>query len=238
MTTRRKLAIVGRGKMGRAVELLAPERGWEVVATIGSEENRDGGGISRESLRGAEVVVEFTNPAAAVPNVRAAVEAGCPIVVGTTGWLEQLPALRNWVEHKKGSVLAAANFSIGVNAFAEIVAFAAGLLGAVGGFDAHLVETHHAAKKDAPSGTALTLRQAAAGWPKEIPITSVRTGYVPGTHELIFDAPFETVRLTHVARDRRVFAEGALTAAAWLPGRVGVYSMRDVLRSSARAGQP
>lgn len=238
MTTRRKLAVVGRGKMGRAVELLAPERGWEVVASIGSEENRGGAGISRESLRGAEVVVEFTNPEAAMPNVRAAVEAGCPIVVGTTGWLEQLPALREWVEERKGSVLAAANFSIGVNAFAEIVAFASGLLGAVGGFDAHLVETHHAAKKDAPSGTALTLRGAAAGWPKEIPITSVRTGYVPGTHELIFDAPFETVRLTHVARDRRVFAEGALTAAAWLPGRVGVYSMRDVLRSSGTTGQP
>jgi 4-hydroxy-tetrahydrodipicolinate reductase len=229
MTARRKLAIVGLGKMGQAVAALAPERGWEIVAQIGAEQNREGAGITRESLRGADVAVEFTVPSAAVPNVRAAVEAGCPIVIGTTGWHDQLPSLAEWVRARRGAVLAAANFSVGVNAFAEIVAFASRLLGGVGGFDAHLIETHHAAKKDAPSGTAQTLRQAASAWPKEIPITSVRTGYVPGTHELICDAPFETIRLTHTARDRRVFAEGALTAAAWLPGRVGVFSMRDVL---------
>lgn len=236
-TTRRKLAIVGLGKMGRAVEQLAPGRGWDVVARIGGDDNRQGGGITRESLRGADVAIEFTTPAAAVPNVKAAVEAGCPIVVGTTGWLDQLPPLTDWVIEHGGAVLAAPNFSVGVNAFAEIVAFAARLLSGVGGFDAHLVETHHAAKKDAPSGTAVTLRDAASTWPKEIPITSVRTGYVPGTHELIFDAPFETIRLTHSARDRRVFAEGALTAAAWLPGRVGVFSMRDVLGAPRASGE-
>ena len=234
--TLRKLALVGLGKMGRAVEQLAPERGWDVVARIGSGANRDGAGITRESLRGAEVIIEFTSPTAALPNIRAAVETGCPIVVGTTGWLEQLPALGDWVREHHGAVLAASNFSVGVNAFAEIVAFATRLLGGVGGFDAHLIETHHAAKKDAPSGTALTLRQAAS-WQNEIPITSVRTGYVPGTHELIFDAPFETIRLAHVARDRRVFAEGALTAAAWLPGRVGVFSMRDVIGAARTSGE-
>lgn len=237
MTAPRKLAIVGLGKMGRAVEQLAPERGWEVVARIGADANAEGAGITRESLRGAEVIVEFTTPRAAVPNVRAAVEAGCPIVVGTTGWLDHLPEVSQWVRQHHGTLLTAPNFSVGVNAFAEIVAFTSRLLGGVGGFDAHLVETHHAAKKDAPSGTALTLRQAADEWPKEIPITSIRTGYVPGTHELIFDAPFETVRLVHVARDRRVFAEGALTAAAWLPGRVGVFSMRDVLGMAGGSGE-
>lgn len=235
MTTRRKLAIVGLGKMGRAVEQLAPERGWDVVARIGVETNQGGKGITRESLAGAEVIVEFTAPEAAVPNVRAAVEAGCPIVIGTTGWLDRLPQMTDWVIQHRGALLAASNFSLGVNAFAEIVAFASRLLAGVGGFDAHLVETHHAAKKDAPSGTALMLRQAAMAWPQEIPITSVRTGYVPGTHELIFDAPFETVQLIHVARDRRVFAEGALAAAAWLPGRVGVFSMRDVLGAARTA---
>jgi 4-hydroxy-tetrahydrodipicolinate reductase len=237
VTGRRKLAIVGLGKMGRAVEQLAPERGWDVVARIEAHQNRDGRGITPASLRGAEVIVEFTTPAAAVPNVRAAVEAGCPIIVGTTGWHDQLAGLHEWVAQRGGAVLAAPNFSIGVNAFAEIVAFASRLLAGAAGFDAALVETHHAAKKDAPSGTALTLRKAAAAWPSEIPITSVRTGYVPGTHELIFDAPFETVRLIHVARDRRVFAEGALTAAAWLPGRVGIFSMRDVLGSARMAGE-
>lgn len=232
---RRKLAIIGLGKMGRAIEQLAPERGWEVVARIGGEKNHNGAAITRASLGGADVAVEFTAPAAAVPNVRAAVEAGCPIVVGTTGWFDQLPALGDWVRQHDGSLLTAPNFSIGVNAFAEIVAFATRLLGGIGGFDAHLIETHHATKKDAPSGTALTLR-AATSWPSEIPITSIRTGYVPGTHELVLDAPFESVRLTHVARDRRVFAEGALTAAAWLPGRIGVFTMRDVLASARTAG--
>lgn len=230
MTARRRLAIVGMGKMGRAVEQLAPERGWEVVARITSEANRDGAGIDTESLRGADVAIEFTEPKAAAANVRAAVNAGCPIVVGTTGWHDQLPAIRDFVTKQRGAMLAATNFSLGVNAFVEIVAFATRMLRTAAGFDAHLMETHHAAKKDAPSGTALTLRDAAAqAWPRAIPITSVRTGYVPGTHELTFDAPFETVRLTHVARDRRVFAEGALVAAAWLIGRVGVFTMRDVL---------
>jgi 4-hydroxy-tetrahydrodipicolinate reductase len=222
--------------MGRAVEQLAPERGWDVVSRIDAAENRNGEGITRASLQGADAIIEFTTPDAAVPNVRAAVEAGCPIVVGTTGWLDELPAVSKWVMQHRGSLLTASNFSIGVNAFAEIVAFASKLLGNAAGFDAHLVETHHAAKKDAPSGTALTLRQAAA-WPHELPITSIRTGHVPGTHELIFDAPFETIQLTHVARDRRVFAEGALTAAAWLPGRVGVFSMRDVLGSARQPGE-
>jgi 4-hydroxy-tetrahydrodipicolinate reductase len=150
--------------------------------------------------------------------------------VGTTGWQAELPTLSELVRKREGALLTAANFSIGVNAFVEIVALASRLLGTAGGFDAHVVETHHAAKKDAPSGTALTLRNAAApGWPRDIPITSVRTGSVPGVHELIFDAPFETVTLTHTARDRRAFAEGALVAAGWLIGRKGVFTMRDVL---------
>jgi 4-hydroxy-tetrahydrodipicolinate reductase len=222
--------------MGRALEQLAPERGWDVVATIGHAQNADGRGITRAALNGAEVAIEFTGPDAAAANIRAAVAAGCPIVVGTTAWQKELPAIAALVREQGGAMLTAPNFSLGVNAFEQVVAYAARLLAATGSFDAHLVETHHAAKKDAPSGTAITLRNAAsAGWPREIPITSVRTGSVPGIHELIFDAPFETVTLTHVARDRRVFAEGALVAAAWLIGRHGggVFTMRDVLASRA-----
>ena len=230
MTARRRLALVGMGKMGRVVEQLAPERGWDVVARIGAESNRQGGGVTRSTLDGAEVAIDFTVPNAAPANVRAAVEANFPIVVGTTGWQDELPIISEFVRARDGSLLTAANFSIGVNAFAEIVALASRLLGSAGRFDAHVVETHHATKKDAPSGTALTLRNAAAtGWPREVPITSVRTGSVPGIHELIFDAPFETVTLTHTARDRRAFAEGALVAAGWLIGRKGVFTMRDVL---------
>ena len=237
MTARRKVALIGLGKMGCALAQLAPERGWDVVATVESAENRDARGITPESLGGADVAIEFTTPQAAPANVRAAVAAGCPIVVGTTGWSDELASVSEFVAARKGALLSAANFSLGVNAFEQIVALASRLLSGVGGFDVQLVETHHAAKKDAPSGTAIMLRRAAApAWTREIPITSVRTGSVPGTHELIFDAPFETVTLTHAARDRRVFAEGALVAAAWLIGRHGVFTMQDVLASPAAPG--
>jgi 4-hydroxy-tetrahydrodipicolinate reductase len=237
MTARRKLALIGLGKMGRVLNQLAPERGWEIVATIASANNRNGSGITPHTLEGADVAIEFTVPNAAPANVRAAVGAGCPIVVGTTGWSAELSAVSEWVTTHHGAMLSAANFSIGVNAFEQIVAVASRLLASSGGFDAHLVETHHAAKKDAPSGTAVTLRASAAkAWLRDIPVTSIRTGSVPGTHEMIFDAPFETITLTHTARDRRVFAEGALVAAAWLIGRKGVFTMRDVLMSATPAG--
>lgn len=234
MTVNRKLALIGLGKMGTVLRQLAPQRGWEVVAAIGSAQNAGGKGITPATLNGADVAIEFTTPHAAIANVRAAVTAGCPIVVGTTGWQGELPALSKWVAAEHGAMLTAPNFSLGVNAFEQIVALAAKLLAGAGEFDAHLIETHHAAKKDAPSGTAVTLRTAAkSGWPRDIPITSIRTGWVPGTHELVFDAPFETVTLTHTARDRRVFAEGALVAAGWLLGREGVFTMRDVLTTGA-----
>lgn len=226
----RRIAIVGMGKMGRAIAELAPARGWEVVARLDQAEMR--GQISRATLGDADVAVEFSVPAAAPANVRAIVNVGCPVVVGTTGWYDQFDAIERDVNSANGALLAAANFSLGVNVFERIVERAAELLAHAPGFDVHVVETHHAAKKDAPSGTAATLaRTAAAAWGggREIPITSIRTGSVPGTHELIFDAPFEQIRLVHTARDRRVFAEGALVAAAWLIGRRGVYSMRDVL---------
>ncbi|MDQ3949576.1 MAG: 4-hydroxy-tetrahydrodipicolinate reductase, partial [Gemmatimonadota bacterium] len=225
-----RLAVVGLGRMGRAVEQLAPERGFEVVARLDAAHNRDGGGITPESLAGADVIVEFTKPDAAVPNIHAALGAGYPIVVGTTGWYAALPGVINEVHRVNGALLWAPNFAIGVTIFEQLVEQAARLAAAAPGFDAHIIETHHAAKKDAPSGTALKLAEAARrGAGRDVPVTSVRTGSVPGTHELLLDAPFEQIRLEHVARDRRVFAEGALLAARWLVGRCGVFQMRDVL---------
>lgn len=225
-----RLAIIGLGRMGRAVEQLAPDRGFEIVARLDAAHNRDGEGITAESLGGAQVAVEFTEPAAALPNIHAALAAGCPIVVGTTGWYAALPLIMNEVARANGALLWAPNFAIGVNIFERVVEEAARLAAAAPGFDAHIVETHHAAKKDAPSGTALKLSQAARrGSGREVPVTSVRTGSVPGTHELLLDAPFEQIRLEHVARDRRVFADGALLAARWLVGRRGLFQMRDVL---------
>jgi 4-hydroxy-tetrahydrodipicolinate reductase len=226
MTTR--LAIVGMGKMGRAIEQLAAERGCEVVARLDVAETSRG--IDSQSLNGADVAVEFTAPGSAVANVRALVAAGVPTVVGTTGWYDALPGIANEVAKRNGALLTATNFSLGVNAFEAILAQAASILAATGGFDAHMIELHHAAKKDAPSGTAHTLEKAAAtAWGKSIPITSVRTGSIPGTHEVVFDAPFETIRLAHVARDRKVFAEGAIVAARWLVGKKGVFTMKDVI---------
>lgn len=230
----RKLAIVGGGKMGRAIADLAPDRGWTVVARLGAKEMAS---PTKAALAGADVAVEFSVPGAAPANVRALVALDCPVVVGTTGWYDGFDAIRRFVDDRHGALLTAPNFSLGVNAFEHIVVEAAKALRAATGFDAHEVETHHAAKKDAPSGTAQTLAAAAGrAWGGAIPITSVRTGSVPGTHEFIFDAPFEQIRLTHHARDRRVFAEGALLAAGWLIGKHGVFTMRDLM-ASAKAGE-
>lgn len=229
-----RVAIIGDGKMGRVLEQLAREWGWPVASVIGASDNEGGRAIARERLADATVAIEFTVPAAAPGNVRACVRAGCPIVVGTTGWYEQLPSVAREVHDSGGAMLYAPNFSIGVNLFWRIAEFAASAARRVAGFDAHIVETHHAAKKDAPSGTALELgRRASEALGHDIPITSVRVGSVPGTHELLFDGAFEQLRIEHVARDRRVFAEGALLAARWLIGKRGVFTMADFL-----AGDP
>ena len=225
-----RLAIVGMGKMGHAIAQLAAERGCEVVARLDVAETQKG--IDAKALNGAQVAVEFTTPGSAAANVRGLIAAGIPTVVGTTGWYDALPEIAADVKKRNGALLTATNFSLGVNAFEAILAQAAAILAATGGFDAHMLELHHSAKKDAPSGTAHTLEKAAsAAWGKTIPITSVRTGSIPGTHEVIFDSPFETIRLAHVARDRRVFAEGAIVAAKWLVGKKGVFTMKDLLSS-------
>jgi 4-hydroxy-tetrahydrodipicolinate reductase len=221
-----RVALVGMGKMGRAIDRLAEERGVPVVARLDR-----GDAIDRESLGGADVAIEFSEPGAAVGNIDACVAAGCPVVVGTTGWWDALPRVERDARAAGGRVLWAANFSLGVNVMLGLVAEAGRLLRDAG-MDAHLIETHHAQKKDAPSGTAIALASATESTlGRPVPITSVRVGSVPGLHELVFDGPFEQLRLVHDARDRRVFAEGALAAARWLAARrePGVYTMRDVL---------
>jgi len=224
-----RLAIIGLGKMGRAIEQLAAERGFDVVARI-DPDGGDAPSVKRDALNGAEVAVEFTVPSASPSNVRAALEAGCPIVIGTTGWYDKRTEIEKFASEKKGALLISPNFSVGVAAFGEIVKAAAHALKSAPGFAAHITETHHSAKKDAPSGTAANLAKLATKeWGRDIPITSIRTGSVPGTHEFLFDAPFEQIRIEHVARDRRVFADGALLAAKWLIGKRGVFTMTDVL---------
>jgi 4-hydroxy-tetrahydrodipicolinate reductase len=229
-----RLAVIGDGKMGRAVAQLAEANGFEVVALLG-EAQVVPQGISRAMLDRADVVVEFTVPASAAKNVRQCIALGFPVVSGTTGWDEERAVVEREVAASgTGALLWAPNFSLGVHLFSRIVEHAARLIAqADAGFDAAQIETHHAAKLDAPSGTARLLAQhVALGFGHEIPTTSIRTGSVPGTHEILFDAPFEQISLTHTARDRRVFAAGALTAARFLvgpPRRSGVFTLDHLL---------
>lgn len=216
-----RVALIGMGKMGRAVRDLAAAR----KATVAVELD---GPFSSDRLASADVAIEFSIPSAAPANIRACIAAGCPVVVGTTGWYDQLPALTAEIEREGGSMLWAPNFSLGAQVLMYLAAEAARLLDT----DAVIVETHHAQKKDAPSGTAREIARAiieerSGG----VPITSIRVGHAPGTHEVIFDGTFDQVRLTHEVRDRKVFAEGALIAAEWLVGekRQGVFTMQDVL---------
>lgn len=224
-----RVALIGMGRMGHAIDALAAQHGAEVVARLDA-----GTRVTRDSLGAADVAIEFTVPDAAPSNVRGCAAAGVPVVVGTTGWWDALLDVSRDVEAAGAQMLWAGNFSVGINAMLAVVETAARALRG-SGFAAHLVETHHEAKKDAPSGTAIALARAAEpAWGAAVATTSVRVGHVPGTHELIFDAAFEQIRLVHEARDRRVFAEGALVAARWLAahGAPGVYTMRDVLGAS------
>jgi len=229
------LALIGMGKMGRALAGLAPERGFRVVAEL-DPAHPGYAGVTRDALAGAAVAIDFTTPDAAAENARACARAGCPVVVGTTGWYDQLEPVIAEVRKLEGSMFWAPNFSVGIAVLTAAIEAATLALRDVPGFDAHLVETHHAAKKDKPSGTAAALANVAkAGLSRDVPITSVRTGFVPGTHELVIDAAFEQLRLVHEARDRRVFADGAISAAEWLQGRKGVFTMRDVLHLKEEA---
>ena len=225
-----RVALVGLGRMGRALEALATERGCEIVARLDAAAMARG--LTTADLREAEVAIEFTTPASAVANTVALLALGCPVVVGTTGWNHDLPVLEAAVQQHGCRALWSPNFSVGVQLFLAIVEDAARRAREIAGFDVHIVETHHAAKTDAPSGTAIAIGQRVEdGLGRAVPVSSIRVGSVPGTHEVLLDAAFEQIALRHEARDRRVFADGALTAARWLasPRPPAVYTMREVL---------
>lgn len=226
--SRLRLAIIGSGRMGRAIAGLAPSLDFDVAMLESADIRR--GGVTKELLQDADVAVEFTAAEAAPANVRGCARAGCPVVSGTTGWDKERAAVESDVKQSAGALLWAPNFAVGVHVFTKVVAEAGRQLRALRDFDAHIVEVHHSAKKDAPSGTAKLLKSLAEGaLGRDVPVTSIRTGSVPGTHTVLFDAPFEQLRLEHVARDRRVFASGALMAARWLAGRKGVFTLDDML---------
>jgi 4-hydroxy-tetrahydrodipicolinate reductase len=224
-----RAVVVGTGRMGTLVKAELEARGHEVIAWIGEDENRDGAALTPERLAGAEVAIEFTTPASAPRNIERLLEAGLAVVSGTTGCDAALPHLEH-VARQHGALLHATNFSVGLHLMRRAAAMLARGFATHPEFDPHLVDVHHAAKLDAPSGTALTLArsiQEEAGI--DVPITSIRTGTVPGTHTLSFEGPHESVTLAHTVRDRAVFAAGAVVAAEWLRGRHGVFWLDDVL---------
>ena len=217
--------------MGRLVETLAPEYGFEIAGVIDPVSPRHGGGPDAEHWRGVDVAIDFSAPDVVRQNAPTLARRGINLVVGTTGWQRDEPAVREAVEAGGVGAVVAPNFSTGVVLFEAIVAHAAELFAPQPDFHAFVHEAHHAAKKDAPSGTALQLKRAmeAAGFTRGVDVSSTRAGFIPGTHTIGFDGPAETVALTHTARDRSGFARGALTAARWVIGRRGWFTMKDVL---------
>jgi 4-hydroxy-tetrahydrodipicolinate reductase len=216
--------------MGKLVEALAPEHGCKVV---GIAEIDTPIGTALAEAGAVDVAIDFSAPSAVASNLRTLAASRVSVVVGTTGWGAHERDLRELVARSGIGVLAAANFSIGMNVFAEVVEEAARRFGALGSVGAWIHEAHHARKIDAPSGTALMLKRVMedAGYTRPIDVASTRVGYLPGTHEIGFDAPAETVTLTHTVRDRSVFAHGALEAAKWLNGKQGWFSIRDMIKS-------
>jgi 4-hydroxy-tetrahydrodipicolinate reductase len=221
-----RLLLVGYGRMGRLVEELGPVYGCEVTGRV--DVGRD------EWSAPADVAVDFSTADALRDNFVRYVERRLPVVIGTTGWAGDETELQAKAERVGIGVVASANFSIGVNLFQLVAAEAARLMQAHDEYGAWIHEAHHAAKRDAPSGTALALHDvmADAGYARPIDVSSTRAGAIPGIHTIGFDGPSDTIELTHTARDRRGFAAGALLAARWVHGRRGWFSMADVLRGT------
>lgn len=223
---RRRVLLVGHGRMCRLVESLLPEFGFELAGWI----DRAGSGRPSDWPR-ADVAIDFSTADAVPVNLPRLADRGLNVVIGTTGWQAQEAALRANPAVGRVGVVAAPNFALGVNVFLAIAERAAAFMAPHEAFGAWIHEAHHATKRDAPSGTALALKAALdrAGYPRPVDVASTRAGSIPGTHTLGFDTAAETLTLTHTARDRSAFARGALEAARWVIGRQGWFTMRDVL---------
>lgn len=232
-----RVLIVGYGRMGKEVEALCADHDCEVVERLDIHNNAEGVGIDLGRLPAVDVAVDFSTADATIVNLPRLAAAGINTVVGTTGWNDREAQMRKVVADADVGVVVAANFSLGVNIFQGIVEQAAQMFARLDDFGAWIHEAHHAAKIDAPSGTALALRDAMqrSGYTASIDVSSTRAGSTPGTHTVGFDGPFETVTLTHTARNRATFARGALEAARWVAGKRGWYTMRDVLGLEQRS---
>jgi 4-hydroxy-tetrahydrodipicolinate reductase len=224
-----RILVLGTGKTGKLVAEVASERG-HAVHVLASKENKDASALTSEFLKDFDAVIDFTTPEAVGPNMRACLAHGAKMVIGTTGWYDQLHAMRSLAERSGAALLHGTNFSIGVQIMFRLSKNMAATLKSAG-YTFSISETHHVSKLDAPSGTALTLRDSvltSIGVDNEIVISANRTGDVEGIHSLIATGPSDRLILTHESTSRRPFAEGAVRAAEWLSTRTGVYDFRDI----------
>ncbi len=235
-----KIALIGYGKMGHMIEEIALQRGHEVVLKIDITNPQD---FNRENLSKADVAIEFTNPEAAFENVMKCLEFATPVVSGSTGWNQKLQQAKDFCKEKNGSFLHTSNFSIGVNIFFEVNKLLARLMASQPEYDVIMKEVHHTAKKDAPSGTAVTLADqilsslsrkknwtnAPADKPEELSIISERVDPAPGTHYVKYSSEVDNIEITHTAHSRKGFAFGAVLAAEYIHNKKGIFSMQDVL---------
>jgi len=233
------IALIGYGKMGKAIEVIALDRGHTIVAKL----NHDSSTPLSDALHNADCAIEFTQPDAVINNIKTAIAQQTPIVVGTTGWNDQLNAISDLIEQSNGSLLHASNFSVGVNLFFALNEQLAKLMAKHKSYSVSLEEIHHIHKLDAPSGTAISLadqitgqHQAYSSWhlgkektERSIPIDAHRLNEVPGTHSVKYASEIDDITITHEAHNRKGFALGAVIAAEWLVGKKGVFTMKDVL---------
>ena len=230
-----KIALIGNGAMGQLVAAEANAAGDEVATIVTSKDRDLTPDQLAEKLRGHDVAIDFSVGEAVLRNIEACARAGVPLVEGTTGWKVQEQTAREIVNAHSAALVYGANFSIGVNLFYRIVERAAELFAAIDTYAPFIEEAHHMRKRDAPSGTALQLRDLMAKHlGPDIPTASTRAGYIPGTHRVGFDSEGDQVLLVHTARSRRAFASGALLAAHWIVGKTGVFEFKDVIDDLAK----
>lgn len=240
------IALIGYGSMGKEVERVAKERGITVAQTFDIHNNVHGNGLTKNTLKGVDVCIEFSTPATVIENIEATAACGKNIVVGTTGWYDRLDHVRKVVKENKTGLLYAPNFSLGVNLFMQIVSNAAHLFDKYAEYDTAVSEIHHRGKSDSPSGTALALATAILAAmkrkkeilaetshgqirPDQLHVSSARLGLTTGKHSVSFDSEADSIELVHIAKNRSGFALGAVVAAEWLRGKKGLYTMRDVI---------
>lgn len=226
-----KIALLGYGKMGKLIDQLARQKHYDVVARVDSRNPLS------ERASEADVWIDFSRPDCAIENIRSAIKYKKPLVMGTSGWYEQLPEVKELIEKSGIGFIYTSNFSIGANLFYEIVAQAASLFDPHHSYDVGLTELHHNQKLDSPSGTARSIAQHIIdNMPrkKNVEIASVRCGRIPGTHTVYFDSAEDTITLSHEARNREGFANGALVAAEWLKDKTGFYTLQDMLHGNSR----